>query len=185
MAVGKEIQITKAMQLVAASKMRKAQERMEASKPYAEKIRAIVGHLSQANSEYHHPYLQEIADEDVKRVGYIIVSTDRGLCGGLNINLFKKAINGIKSWKDKGVEADIALIGRKAGTFFARYPNIVATADDLGDAPKMEELLGSIQVMLKAYDEGKIQRLYIVQNEFINTMTQKADAMQLLPVEPQ
>lgn len=195
MAVGKEIRnqigsvkntqkITKAMQLVAASKMRKAQERMEASKPYAEKIRAIVGHLSQAHSEYHHPYLQEIADEDVKRVGYVIISTDRGLCGGLNINLFKTAVNSMKEWQEKGVEADLALIGRKAGTFFGRFPNIQAKVGDLGDSPKMEELLGSIKVMLDAYDEGKIQRLYIVQNEFINTMTQQAEVMQLLPVEP-
>ena len=196
MAVGKEIRnqigsvkntqkITKAMQLVAASKMRKAQDRMEASKPYAEKIKGIIGHLSQANSEYHHPYLQDIADEDVKRVGYIVISTDRGLCGGLNINLFKTAISSMKAWQDKGVEADLALIGRKAGAFFGRFPNVVARAADLGDAPRLEELLGSIKVMLDAYDEGKIQRLYIVQNEFVNTMTQKPEALQLLPVEPQ
>lgn len=192
MAVGKEIRvkiksiqntqkITRAMEMVAASKMRKAQERMSASRPYADKMRNVVGHLSQAHPEYRHPYLQ---DRDVKRVGFIIISSDRGLCGGLNSNLFKKAVAAMKQWHDKKVEIDLCPIGKKASSFFSRLGgNVVAQAANLGDAPKITDLIGSVKVMLDAYDEGKMDRLYVIYNDFVNTMTQQTTVAQLLPVE--
>ena len=133
--------ITKAMEMVAASKMRKAQERMRASRPYAEKMRDVLSHLAQAHCEYKHPYLQD--REEVKRVGYIVISTDRGLCGGLNTNMFKKAIIDMVEWNEKGVEIDICTIGKKAGSFFSRFNGkIVARADTLGDQPSNEALIG-------------------------------------------
>ena len=172
--------ITKAMEMVAASKMRKAQERMRASRPYAEKMRSVLSHLAQAHCEYKHPYLQE--RNDVKRVGYIVVSTDRGLCGGLNTNMFKAAVNDMSSWHDKNVEIDICAIGKKATSFFARFQgNIISKASDLGDQPSHEALIGTVKVMLDAYDEGKIDRLYLVSNEFENTMTQTPVVQQLIP----
>ena len=172
--------ITKAMEMVAASKMRKAQERMRASRPYAEKMRSVLSHLAQAHCEYKHPYLQE--RNDVKRVGYIVVSTDRGLCGGLNTNMFKAAVNDMSAWHDKNVEIDICAIGKKATSFFARFQgNIVSKASDLGDQPSHEALIGTVKVMLDAYDEGKIDRLYLVSNEFENTMTQTPVVQQLIP----
>ena len=172
--------ITKAMEMVAASKMRKAQERMRASRPYAEKMRSVLSHLAQAHCEYKHPYLQE--RNDVKRVGYIVVSTDRGLCGGLNTNMFKAAVNDMSAWHDKNVEIDICAIGKKATSFFARFQgNIISKASDLGDQPSHEALIGTVKVMLDAYDEGKIDRLYLVSNEFENTMTQTPVVQQLIP----
>ncbi len=172
--------ITKAMEMVAASKMRKAQERMRASRPYAEKMRDVLSHLAQAHCEYKHPYLQE--RNDVKRVGYIIVSTDRGLCGGLNTNMFKKAVMEMSGWHDKNVEIDICAIGKKATTFFARFQgNIVSKASDLGDQPSQEALIGTVKVMLDAYDEGKIDRLFLISNNFENTMTQTPTVQQLIP----
>ena len=172
--------ITKAMEMVAASKMRKAQERMRASRPYAEKMRDVLSHLAQAHCEYRHPYLQD--REEVKRVGYIVVSTDRGLCGGLNTNMFKAAINQMSDWHDKNVEIDICAIGNKAATFFSRYQgNIISQTADLGDQPSQEELIGTVKVMLDAYDEGKIDRLFLVSNEFVNTMTQTPMVQQLIP----
>ena len=172
--------ITKAMEMVAASKMRKAQERMRASRPYAEKMRDVLSHLAQAHCEYRHPYLQD--REEVKRVGYIVVSTDRGLCGGLNTNMFKAAINQMSDWHDKNVEIDICAIGKKAATFFSRYQgNIISQTADLGDQPSQEELIGTVKVMLDAYDEGKIDRLFLVSNEFENTMTQTPTVQQLIP----
>ena len=172
--------ITKAMEMVAASKMRKAQERMRASRPYAEKMRSVLSHLAQAHCEYKHPYLQE--RNDVKRVGYIVVSTDRGLCGGLNTNMFKAAVNNMSAWHDKNVEIDICAIGKKATSFFARFQgNIISKASDLGDQPSHEALIGTVKVMLDAYDEGKIDRLYLVSNEFENTMTQTPVVQQLIP----
>ena len=172
--------ITKAMEMVAASKMRKAQERMRASRPYAEKMRSVLSHLAQAHCEYKHPYLQE--RNDVKRVGYIVVSTDRGLCGGLNTNMFKAAVNDMSNWHDKNVEIDICAIGKKATSFFARFQgNIISKASDLGDQPSHEALIGTVKVMLDAYDEGKIDRLYLVSNEFENTMTQTPVVQQLIP----
>ncbi len=173
--------ITSAMQLVAASKMRKAQERMAASKPYAEKIRQVVRHLANSTPEYRHAYM---TDREVKRVGVIVVSSDRGLCGGLNINLFKQALNLAKEWKGKGAELDLALIGNKAISFFRSVGgNVVATRAGIGDQPSVEDLIGSVKVMLDAFDKGRIDRLYLVYNEFVNTMTQKPVARQLLPLE--
>lgn len=172
--------ITKAMEMVAASKMRKAQDRMRASRPYADKMRDVLSHLAQAHCEYKHPYLQD--REEVKRVGYIVVSTDRGLCGGLNTNMFKAAINQMSDWHDKNVEIDICAIGKKAATFFSRFQgNIISQTADLGDQPSQEELIGTVKVMLDAYDEGKIDRLFLVSNEFVNTMTQTPTVQQLIP----
>ncbi len=172
--------ITKAMEMVAASKMRKAQDRMLSARPYADKIRNVIAHLAQAHPEYKHPYT---IDREVKRVGYIIVSTDRGLCGGLNVNLFRRAVNAMSDWHDRGVEIDVACIGSKGIGFFKRFgTNIVAEATHLGDAPSLSDLLGSIQVMLDAFDDGHIDRLYMVNNEFINTMTQKPVVERLLPI---
>jgi len=172
--------ITKAMQMVAASKMRKAQERMQATRPYADKIQNVVNHLSQAHPEYHHPYLEQ---REAKRVGLIIISTDRGLCGGLNINLFKTAITSMKEWDTTGLEIDLTLLGTKSGSFFRRLgSNIVATAAHLGDAPSIVELIGTVKVMLDAYESGTIDRLYLAHNEFVNTMTQNPVVKQLIPV---
>ncbi len=173
--------ITKAMEMVAASKMRKAQDRMRASRPYAEKIRNVLAHLAQAHPEYKHPYLSE--RDEVKRVGYIIVSTDRGLCGGLNTNMFKTVVKEMIEWDSQGVEVDVCAIGRKALGFFARFKcNLVAEAEHLGDSPTMEDLIGTVKVMLDSYDEGNIDRLYLVHNLFINTMTQQPRIHQMVPV---
>jgi len=191
MAGGKEIRtkiesvqntqkITSAMEMVAASKMRKAKDRMTAARPYAEKMRSVVGHLANAHPEYKHPFLIE---REVKRVGYIVVSSDRGLCGGLNINIFKAVLASMKEWDDKGVDIDVCTIGKKAGSFFARLNgNIVGNLEDYGDSPRAHELIGAVKVMLDAYYEGKIDRLYLVFNDFVNTMTQQAHVEQLLPL---
>lgn len=172
--------ITSAMEMVAASKMRKAQERMQVGKPYSQRIRAVIGHIANANPEYKHQFMIE---REVKRVGYIIVSTDRGLCGGLNINVFKAALRSMKEWADQGVATDLCLIGGKAASFFRSVGgNVVAAVRDLGEAPSMGDLIGSVKVMLDAYNEGKIDRLYLVGNEFVNTMTQSPYVNQLLPL---
>ncbi len=172
--------ITKAMEMVAASKMRRAQDRMLATRPYAEKIQNVIAHLAQSHPEYHHPYLIE---RPAKRVGLIIVSTDRGLCGGLNINLFKTAINAMKEWSEAGLEVDLTLIGTKANAFFKRMGgNITSTAMHLGDKPSIIELIGTVKVMLDAYEAGNIDRLYLVHNRFVNTMTQSSELTRLLPV---
>ena len=174
--------ITKAMEMVAASKMRKTQDRMAASRPYAETMRKVIGHLALGNLEYKHPYLEE---RDVKRVGYLVVSTDRGLCGGLNINLFKKLLTDMKSWNEKSVEVDLALIGSKAASFFGSVGgNIVAQVTGMGDHPSLSELIGPVKVMLQAYDEGRLDKLYVVSNKFINTMSQEPQILQLLPLPP-
>ena len=172
--------ITKAMQMVAASKMRRAQERMLATRPYAAKIQNVVAHLSHAHPEYHHPYLVE---REAKRVGLIIISTDRGLCGGLNINLFKSVVTAMKEWDEAGQEIDLTLIGNKSSGFFKRLGcNITATATQLGDAPSIVELIGTVKVMLDSYEAGGIDRLYIAHNVFENTMSQKPALKQLIPV---
>ncbi|AZT85691.1 F0F1 ATP synthase subunit gamma [Marinobacter sp. NP-4(2019)] len=193
MAVGKEIRnqissikstqkITSAMEMVAASKMRKAQERMKATRPYAEKMRQVIGHIAKANVQYKHPFMVE---REVKRVGYIVVSTDRGLCGGLNINLFKALVRDMRAWKEKGVEADLCAIGQKGSSFFKSYGgNVVAALTHLGDSPSSEKLIGNVKVMLDAFSEGKIDRLYLVSNEFENTMTQTPQVEQILPLPP-
>lgn len=174
--------ITKAMQMVAASKMRKAQDRMQASRPYAEKMKSVVAHMAMAHPEYRHPYLVE---RPAKRVGLIVISTDRGLCGGLNVNLFKNVIANMKDWQQQGYAIDIAAFGTKATQFFKRIGgHVVAQATHLGDAPGVHELIGSVKVMLDAYDEGKIDRLYLAYNDFVNTMTQTPRVDQLVPIVP-
>lgn len=172
--------ITKAMEMVAASKMRRSQDAMEASRPYAETMRKVIGHLANANLEYRHPYLDE---REAKRVGYIIISTDRGLCGGLNINLFKKAMNDMQAWSEKGAEIELAVVGSKATAFFNNSgAKVAAQVSGLGDSPSLEDLIGSVGVMLKKYDEGELDRLYLVFNKFENTMVQEPTIDQLLPL---
>ncbi len=173
--------ITKAMEMVAASKMRRARERMDASRPYADKMRQVVGHMANGHLEYQHSFIKE--RETVKRVGYIIVSSDRGLCGGLNTNLFKTALQSIADWKEKNIEVDIAVFGSKALSSFRRY-GVVAESTGLGDRPSISELLGTIKVMLDAYEEGRIDRLFLVENEFVNSMTQSPQVTQLIPIAP-
>jgi F-type H+-transporting ATPase subunit gamma len=174
--------ITKAMEMVAASKMRKAQDRMRAARPYAAKIRAVIGHLRLANPDYRHPYLTE---REVKSVGYIVVSTDRGLCGSLNVNVFKQAMTSIRGWQDKGVETQLCVVGSKAQQFFKRLRlPIAASVTHLGDKPHVANMIGAVKVMLDAYIGGRIDRLYIVHAEFQNTMSQKPVELQLLPAEP-
>lgn len=192
MAAGKEIRtkigsiqntrkITSAMEMVAASKMRKAQDRMSSTKPYAKKILAVIEHLAQANPEYQHIYMQ---DREVKRVGYIVISSDRGLCGGLNINLFKAVNKEVLGWKEQETEVAICTIGNKGASFFSNLGfNLEATKSGLGDRPELTDIIGSVKVMLDAYENGSIDRLYVVYNEFVNTMTQTPNIQQLLPLK--
>jgi F-type H+-transporting ATPase subunit gamma len=176
--------ITRAMELVAASKMKRAQDRMEMSRPYSEKIRKVVGHVASSHSEYHHPYLQ--GREQIQRVGYIVVTSDRGLCGGLNVNLLRHVLSNMKTYHDQQVEIDLCLIGKKAGAFFERVGgNILASADRLGDAPEVQSLIGIVKVMLDRFDEGKLDAIYVVSNDFVNTMVQKPQVRKLLPLEPE
>jgi F-type H+-transporting ATPase subunit gamma len=171
--------ITSAMEKVAASKIRKAQQQMERSRPYAQRIRRVVGHLTQANPDYRHPFLTE---RDVSRVGYIVISTDRGLCGGLNANLFKRMIGEIGDWQEQNVEVDMVLVGAKAVQFFRRMGGkVVGTASHLGDEPSVNDLIGAIKIMLDSYEEGTIDRLFLVHNEFISAMSQRPEVVQLLP----
>jgi F-type H+-transporting ATPase subunit gamma len=174
--------ITRAMEKVAMSKMRKAQERMAQARPYALLIRRALGHLAQAKLEYRHPFTIE---REVKRVAILIVSSDRGLAGGLNMNVFRAAIRTIREWREKGVEVDVALIGNKSIAFFKRVGGkVLATASQLGDKPQINQLLGTIKVMTDSYREGHVDRFFIVSNTFVNTMTQKPTVAQLLPIEP-
>jgi F-type H+-transporting ATPase subunit gamma len=194
MSVGREVRtkiasikntqkITKAMELVAASKMRKAQLRMSTTRPYAEKMRQMISHIAGSHSEYHHPYLMERAHK--KRVGFIVISTDRGLCGGLNVALFKSSLKEMQDWESKGAAIDLCLIGKKAEAFFKRFGgNVVATANHLGDAPGVSDLIGIVKVMLDAYKENKLDALYVTYNRFVNSMTQAPTVEQLLPLEP-
>jgi len=171
--------ITSAMEKVAASKIRKAQLQMEASRPYADRIRSVIGHLAHANPDYKHPFLTE---REARRVGFIVISTDRGLCGGLNSNLFKKVIGEMSKWKQDGVEVDLSLIGAKSVQFFRRLGgSVLGTATHLGDKPHVNDLIGSIKIMLDAYSEGKIDRLYMLTNEYVSAMSQNPVAIQLLP----
>jgi len=193
MAAGKEIRskiksiqntqkITRAMEMVAASKMRKAQERMKEARPYAEKMRQVIAHLAHANPEYKHPYVLE---REARRVGYIVVSTDRGLCGGLNSNLFRKLLGEMEKWRAEEKEMDFCVIGNKALMFFKRLgANIVGQTTHLGDAPQVEQLIGTVKVMLDAYNEERIDRLYLGFNRFVNSMTQSPEVEQLLPLVP-
>jgi F-type H+-transporting ATPase subunit gamma len=173
--------ITRAMEKVAMSKMRKAQERMAQARPYAEKIRRTLGHIAQANAEYVHPFMVE---REVSRVGFIVVTSDRGLAGGLNVNVFRALLKSLRDWKDKGVDTELALIGNKAVSYFKRLGgNVTATQTHLGDRPHLDQLLGVIKVMTDAYRDGKIDRLFLVSSTFVNTMTQRPQVRQILPVE--
>lgn len=178
--INKTRKITRAMEMVAASKMRKTQERMRASKPYANKIYDVVKHIARANSEYRHPFMDE---REIKRIGVIIVTSDRGLCGGLNSNLFRETIKTTRSWKEQGKEVDIAVFGKKGQAFFKRVGgHILATSGQLNDTPAMKDVVGLVKVMIDAYYQGTIDALHIVYNEFVNTMTQKPTVKQLLPL---
>ncbi|CAA0081571.1 ATP synthase gamma chain [BD1-7 clade bacterium] len=173
--------ITSAMEMVAASKMRKAQERMEVGKPYARRIRSVIGHIANATPEYKHAYMEE---REVKRVGIIVVSSDRGLCGGLNTNVFKKAVQAMQEYKAQGVEVDVCTIGSKAASFFGGLgANVVAAAKDIGEQPVVSDLIGAVKVILDAFTEGKIDKVVLVGNEYVNTMTQAPQLEQLLPLE--
>ena len=173
--------ITKALEMVAVSKMRKAQDRMRAARPYADKIRQVIGHLRVANPNHRHPYLVE---REVKSVGLIVVSSDRGFCGSLNVNVFKLVLAAAREWQEKGVDLHLCLIGNKALRYFKRLKlPIVASITHLGDTPHIADLIGTVKAMLDQYEEGKIDRLVLVSNRFVNTMTQKPTMLQLLPAE--
>ncbi len=173
--------VTRALEMVSASKIRKAQDRMKASRPYARAMKQVIGHLAQANSEFHHPYLVE--RKDIKRVGYVIVSSDRCLAGGLNNNLFRKLLGEIRSWQQQGVEVDVVTIGQKASVFFRRIKvDMLASVTHLGDTPHVDQLVGVIKVMLDAYSSGKVDKVFLTYNDFVNTMTQRAAFDQLLPL---
>ncbi|HZL95727.1 MAG TPA: F0F1 ATP synthase subunit gamma [Vicinamibacterales bacterium] len=192
MASGKEIRtkiasvkstqkITKAMEMVAASKLRRTQQRMAASRPYAERIKTVIGHLSEANPDYRHPYLQS---RDIKRVGFIVISTDRGLCGSVNVNTFREVVRDLRKWQEQGIETDLCLVGAKGIAYFRRLNvNVVAATSHLGEAPKVQDLVGAIKAMTDAYREGKIDRLFLVHSVFVNTMNQEPTITQILPVE--
>ena len=172
--------ITSAMEKVATSKMRKAQLAMVRGKPYAERIRSVVGHIANAAPEYKHLYLQE---REIKRVGYVVISSDRGLCGGLNTNLFKQVVRAMKEWDDKGVEVDLCVIGTKAASFFGSLGGrIVAALKQIGDAPAAADLIGGVKVLLDSYGDQRIDRLFIASNDFVNTMTQRPTVAQVLPL---
>ncbi len=193
MAVGKEIRtkigsikntqkITRAMEMVAASKMRKTQNRMQATRPYSKKISQIIKHLAHANPEYKHPYLIE---RETKRVGVIVITSDRGLCGGLNSNLFRKVVGELKQWDENSIEVDVCTIGSKGSGFFSRLEcNMVGQVSKLGDSPHLEDIVGVIKIMLDAYDNETIDELHVVSNEFVNTMTQSPVVEKILPIVP-
>ena len=173
--------VTRALEMVSASKIRKAQDRMKVSRPYARVMKQVIGHLAQASTDYQHPYMVE--RKDVKRVTYIIMSSDRGLAGGLNNNMFRKLVTEFRTWQEKGVEIDVVTIGQKASVFFRRlHVNMLASVTHLGDVPKLEQLIGVIKVALDGYRAGDIDRVFMCYNNFVNTMTQKATFDQLLPL---
>jgi F-type H+-transporting ATPase subunit gamma len=175
--------VTRALEMVSASKIRKAQDLMKASRPYARLMRTVIGHIARANTEYKHPFLVQRAD--IKRVGYVVISTDRGLCGGLNSNLFRKLLVEIREHQKNNVEIDIVAIGQKANAFFKRLKvNLVGSVTHLGEKPQVEALIGVVKVMLDNYSAGKIDRLHLAYNDFVNTMVQKAAIDQLLPLPP-
>lgn len=175
--------VTRALEMVSASKIRKAQDRMKQSRPYARAMKQLIGHLAQANSEYRHPYLVQRAD--VKRVGYVVVSSDRGLAGGLNNNMFRKLLVEFRQLQEQGIEIDVVTIGQKASVFFRRLKvGMLASVTHLGDTPKVEQLIGVIKVMLDAYSAGTVDKVFLSYNDFVNTMTQKATFDQLLPLLP-
>ena len=181
--VGNTRKVTRALEMVSAAKIRRAQDLMRASRPYARAMRQVIGHIAHATAEYKHPFM--VKRESVKRVGYVIVSTDRGLCGGLNANLFRKLLGEIREWQGKGVEIDIVTIGSKASAFFRRLKvNVVGSVTHLGERPQVAQLIGVIKVMLDAYSAGKVDRVNLAYNDFVNTMTQKVTIDALLPLPP-
>jgi F-type H+-transporting ATPase subunit gamma len=172
--------ITKAMEMVAASKMRRAQDRMRVARPFATLSRHVIGHLNQANPDFHHPFLSE---REPRTVGVIVISTDRGLCGALNANVFKATLQLLRDWQNRGASANLCVIGSKAQGFFRRLDlPMLASAVSLGDQPHLRDLIGPVKVMLDAYREGRIDRLFLVHAQFVNTMTQKPRELQLLPI---
>ena len=173
--------ITKAMQMVATSKMRRAQERMRQARPYAQKMRNVIGHLTEANPDYRHPFL---VTREPKAVGLIVVSTDRGLAGSLNANVFKQTILAMREWQHQDVQLKLCIIGTKGLNFFRRLSvPILSNVAHLGDRPHIKDLIGTVKVMLDAYRSGEIDRLFLVNAQFVNTMTQKPQVTQLLPIE--
>jgi F-type H+-transporting ATPase subunit gamma len=175
--------VTRALEMVSASKIRKAQDRMKASRPYAKMMRQVIGHIAKANSDYVHPFMA--SRDGVKRVGYVVVSADRGLCGALNSGLFRKLLAEIRAWNEKGVEVDVVAIGQKASVFFRRLKvNLLASVTHLGEKPQLEQLVGLVKVMLDGYSEGRLDRVFVCYNDFINTMAQKPRTDQLLPLPP-
>ena len=173
--------ITSAMQMVAASKMRKAQDRMAKGRPYTDQIRSVIGHMANASSEYHHQFMKE---REVRRVGYIIVTTDKGLCGGLNVNLLNAVVADMKEWVEQDVEIDLCLIGNKGIQFFRTYGGrILAATQNIGESPEVADLIGSIKVMLDAFEEGKVDKIYLANNVFMNTMSQEPTVRQLVPLD--
>jgi F-type H+-transporting ATPase subunit gamma len=175
--------VTRALEMVSASKIRKAQERMKASRPYARLMVQLIGHIAKANSEYKSPYMVQRAE--TKRVGYLIVSTDRGLCGGLNSQLFRKILADMREWQAKGAEVDVVCVGTKAATFFRRLKvEMIGSVTHLGDKPHLDQLVGPVKVMLDAYAAGTLDRVFICYNRFVNTMTQEGRVHQLLPLPP-
>ncbi|MGH8506206.1 MAG: F0F1 ATP synthase subunit gamma [Stenotrophobium sp.] len=174
--------ITKAMEMVAASKMRRAQERMQAARPYAEKMDRVIGHLVHAAKNMPHPFL---ATREPKRVGFIVVTTDRGLCGGLNVNLFRSLINQLQEWQGKGAQCRVVVFGSKGVGFLKRIgANVAAEASHLGDRPHFEQMIGPVKVLLDAYRNGELDRIYVLGNRFVNTMTQQPTVQQVLPRPP-
>ncbi len=175
--------VTRALEMVSAAKIRRAQDLMKASRPYARLMRQVIGHIAKANTEYKHPFLVE--RDEISHVGYIVISTDRGLCGGLNANLFRKLLVEIRAWQEKGVEVDVVCIGQKAAQFFKRLKvNLVGSVTHLGEKPRVDQLIGAIKVELDSYMQGRVDRLFLVYNDFVNTMTQKPEIHQLLPLLP-
>jgi F-type H+-transporting ATPase subunit gamma len=175
--------VTRALEMVSASKIRKAQDRMKQTRPAARAMRQMIGHLAQAHTDYRHPYLE--TRENIKRVGYIVISSDRGLAGGLNNNMFRKLLGEIRNWNEKGVEVDVVTVGQKAAVFFRRVNvEMLGSVSHIGDVPKIEQLIGVMTVMLNAYSNGNVGRVYLAYNDFVNTMTQKVTFDQLLPLPP-
>nr|WP_283255919.1 F0F1 ATP synthase subunit gamma [Dyella humicola] len=174
--------VTRALEMVSASKIRKAQDLMKASRPYARAMRKVIAHVAQANTEFSHPFLQE--RETVKRVGYVVITTDRGLCGGLNSNLFRRLLPAIREWQDKGVEVDVVAIGQKAIQFFRRIKgiNLIGSVSHLGEKPKLDHLVGVIKIALDGYLAGNVDRVFLAHNDFVNTMVQKPAVHALLPL---
>ncbi|MCS5582358.1 MAG: F0F1 ATP synthase subunit gamma [Pseudomonadales bacterium] len=175
--------ITSAMEMVAASKMRKVQERMARGRPYSDHIRSVIGHVANASPEYRHQFMVE---RDVERVGFIVITTDKGLCGGLNVNLLKKVISEIKTWSEQEIEYDLCLIGNKGAQFFKSYGgNVVAASSHVSETPQINDLIGSIKVMLDAFEEGSVDKIFLANNVFVNTMIQTPTIRQLVPLDPE